>query len=430
MDVWVRHYLALLFDFKHYGNLNFLLIPLLIYFLATIKKRKRWEIAVAFVFILSCLLLGKKAVGHSRYILTLYPFALAVIFLLGWEFIKKKSHGLQIGILIICGIFVSFNYYQYREIYKFYWRYKVIVEDDHFPLEMLKFIDNIKDVSPDSATLVCAKSSLYQSYYYHTKKKGTDYNNPRMASFFLKKNKTEALDTLKNHLKIKYIFLGRLFKTPKILRRIISEECALVYQDEGQYLYMLREKDLNKEELEKLFSNDSLLKNGSFENWSHGPLKKPDFFEGGDNVFEGMVVREEKELRVGKYSARITGDNYNFTQNLSNFEDCKGKSLTCFAWVKTNVPDKYRIEIYDGLDYEFSNRHSGGGDWELLQANYAGNPLAKFLTVRVIQAESAGKVDDVVYVDGAILVKGNWNTFYLYKLHKAAQIMSHIPSVF
>ncbi len=42
---------------------------------------------------------------------------------------------------------------------------------------------------------------------------------------------------------------------------------------------------------------------------------------------------------------------------------------------------------------------------------------AKFLIIRIIQAEKTGKVDDVVYVDGVILVEGDWNTSYLHKLH-------------
>ncbi len=120
---------------------------------------------------------------------------------------------------------------------------------------------------------------------------------------------------------------------------------------------------------------------------------------------------------MGKYSAKITGDNYNFAQDLSNFEDYKGKSLTCFAWVRTEVPNKYRIQIYDGIDYSFSKIYSGRGDWKLLQANHTVNPSAKFVTIRVIQAAKTGKVDDVVYVDGALLAEGNWNAFYLYALH-------------
>ena len=56
-------------------------------------------------------------------------------------------------------------------------------------------------------------------------------------------------------------------------------------------------------------------------------------------------------------------------------------------------------------------------DWELLQANLMLNTSAKFLIIRIVQAEKTGKVDDVAYVDGVILVKSGWNTFYLYVLH-------------
>lgn len=56
-------------------------------------------------------------------------------------------------------------------------------------------------------------------------------------------------------------------------------------------------------------------------------------------------------------------------------------------------------------------------DWELLQTNLMLNTSAKFLIIRIVQAKKTGKVDDVAYVDGVILVKGDWNTFYLYVLH-------------
>ncbi len=279
---------------------------------------------------------------------------------------------------------------------------------------MIKYINNAEDFTSDSTTLVCSQRQLF---FYHTDKKGIDFRDPKLESFNRQKNKEAALYVLKNQLKVKYILKYWNFRLQAPLNEIITNDCDLVYQDEGIYLYRLREKDLIKEELEKIFVNDSVLRNGSFENWSQGPHKKPDFFEDGDNIFEGMVTREEKEVRVGKYSVKITGDNFNFAQNLSYFEDYKGKSLTCFAWVKTNVPDKYRIQIYDGIDSSFSKRHSGRGGWELLQANHTVNPSVKFVTIRVIQAEDTGKVDDVAYVDGVILVKGDWNTFYLYVLH-------------
>ncbi len=419
MELWLRRYLGIFFNFSEFGILNWLAIPLFVYLLITLKKRKRWEISLAFVFTLSCLFLSVKAQGYSRYLFTLYPFTLAAIFFYGWEFIKKKNRLFQVGIFILCTFAVFFNCYHLREAYKWHWEYKVGVVNDYFPHELIKYINNAECFTSDSTTLVCSQRQLF---FYYTDKKGIDFRDPKLEFFNRQANKEAALDVLKNQLKVKYIFLVWYFKQDfrmtSILRDIINYDCDLIYQDKNGYnLYKIREKNLDRKELEKLFVNDSLLRNGSLENWSRGPLKKPDFFKGGDNVLEGMAVREEKEIRVGRYSVKITGDNFNFTQILSDFNSLKGKKLTCFAWIKTNVPDKYRIEIYDGIDYFFSSRHSGRGTWELLQANYKVNPLAKFVTIRIIQAAKTGNVDDVVYVDGALLVEGDWNTFYLYALH-------------
>ena len=419
MELWLKRYLGIFFNFSEFGILNWLAIPLFVYLLITLKKRKRWEFALFFVFTLSCLFLSLKGHGYSRYLFTLYPFTLAAIFLYGWEFIKKKNHPFQIGIFVICALAVFFNCYHLREAYKWHWEYKVSVVDDYFPHELIKYINNAEDFTSDSTTLVLSRRQLF---FYYTDKKGIDFQDPKLEFFNRQANKEAALDVLKNQLKVKYIFLVWYFKEDSrmtsILRDIITYDCDLIFKDKNGYnLYKIREKDLKKEELEKLFANDSLLRNGSLENWSRGPLKKPDFFEGGDNVLEGMAVREEKEIRVGRYSVKITGDNFNFAQDLSNFEDYKGKSLTCFAWIKANVPDKYRIEIYDGIGHIFSTRHLGGGDWKLLQANYKVNPLAKFVTIRIIQSAKTGNDDDVVYVDGALLVEGDWNTFYLYAVH-------------
>src|SRR3989339_662568 len=45
-DLWLNGYLGIFFRFKMFGGLNWLAVPLFIYFLITIKKRKRWEIAM------------------------------------------------------------------------------------------------------------------------------------------------------------------------------------------------------------------------------------------------------------------------------------------------------------------------------------------------------------------------------------------------
>ena len=424
MELWLRRYLGIFFNFSDFGILNWLAIPLFVYFLITLKKRKRWEISLIFVYTLSCLFLSVKGHGYSRYLFTLYPFTLAAIFLYGWEFIKKKNHPFQIGIFIILTLAVFFNYYHSREAYRFFWKYKVSVVDDNFPHGFIKYINNAEDFISDSTILVLSHRHLF---FYHTDKKGMDFRDPKLEFFNRQPNKKAALDVLRNQLKVKYIFLVWNFKTnfgmSNILSDIITNDCDLVYRDKKFYLYKIRERKLDKEELEKIFVNDSLLKNGSFENWTKDPLNNPDYFKarykikGKYKTFKGAVIKEEKEIRVGRYSIKITGDSYNFEQDLPNFEKYKRKQITCFVWVKTNVPNKYRIQIHDGVDSSTSKKHSGRGGWELLQANHIVNPSAKLIRVRIIQAVKTENEDAEVFIDGALLVEGYWNTFYLYKLH-------------
>lgn len=69
------------FRFKLLGNINWLIIPLGIYFLATIKKRQRWEIVVFIFYIIGSILLLQGAYNY-RYQLTLVPITVFSVFYL------------------------------------------------------------------------------------------------------------------------------------------------------------------------------------------------------------------------------------------------------------------------------------------------------------------------------------------------------------
>lgn len=210
-----------------------------------IRKRKRWEKALAFVFILSCIVVVLRAPGYSRYNLTLHPFTLAAIFLCGWEFIKKKSHVLQICILLICGITVIINSYYFRENYKYWWRHKVSAALDIFPHKTLEIINNLNDLNYDSSILFCSTRHLF---YYHTNKKGIDFRDPKMNIFYKQENKEDALDILKNKLKVKYIFLQwnffdlqRSYEQATYLKNIVDNDCDLISKDILGSLYKIHE---------------------------------------------------------------------------------------------------------------------------------------------------------------------------------------------
>ena len=244
MELWLKSYLSLFFDFERYGNLTWLAIPLFIYFMATIKKRKRWEIAIVFVLLLSCLaLLGStKGRGNPRYIFSLYPFTIGTIFIYAWEFIKKRNRYLKIGIFAICGILIFFSFYHSRKTYTRFWRTRVSLEEHFFPEETLEFINKSKDINNDNLVLVYSHRHLF---YYHTNKKGIHYKDPVLRIFYRRRNKEAALNVLRNQLKVKYILVHWTFKRRMIrtLQNIITEDCDLIIKNKGLQLYRIRGTD-------------------------------------------------------------------------------------------------------------------------------------------------------------------------------------------
>lgn len=131
----------------------------------------------------------------------------------------------------------------------------------------------------------------------------------------------------------------------------------------------------------------------------------PDFWHiyGG-----GSVQKDNSDKKFGKYAIKITGDNFNFYQNVTLSGLAPEKKMSCFAWLKTTVPDKYRIQIYDGIDSSLSERHTGDGKWQLLRAIHTINPKAKSVELRVVQVEKTNGLNDVVYVDGVLLFPGEY----------------------
>ena len=67
MDFWLNGYLGIFFRLNKFGWLNWLVIPLFIYFLATIRKRERWEIALALAVTLSCIFISMQGYKNYRY---------------------------------------------------------------------------------------------------------------------------------------------------------------------------------------------------------------------------------------------------------------------------------------------------------------------------------------------------------------------------
>ena len=302
MKQFLKHLLVLFTDFKNFGPLICVGIPLFLYTLITIKKRKRWEIALLFISVLSFFILSLGGVGYVRYILTLYPVIIGALVYYGWQLVRKRNIILKLFAFLILFILIGINYAQHSEYYRFYWRYKVVGSENYFPEKLLDFIHNIQDFEPGEKILIYSRWHLF---YYHVDKNGLDFRNPEVNQFYIQEEKSSALDVLRNKIKIKYILVQRNMTAEWPLTEPFSEillyDCDLLIQENGLELFRLRDGSLDRKDLERYFVNESLIQNGSFERIA--------------NELDLDIDQFKKDMQSSKLVNHLRGDMIEAQQN-------------------------------------------------------------------------------------------------------------------
>jgi len=105
--------------------------------------------------------------------------------------------------------------------------------------------------------------------------------------------------------------------------------------------------------------------NANFEVWSGSPETPSYWTKSG----EGASWNKGTAAYQGSYALEvIAGDSFEaqIYQDLI-LADCRGKVLTSRIAVKASAGSQARIGFYDGSSTTYSDYHSGGGDYELLQ---------------------------------------------------------------
>lgn len=173
-DLWLNGYLGIFFRFKMFGILNWTAIPLFIYFVVTIRKRTRSEIALALALTLSCIFICMQGYSNFRYQLTLSPALITIIFIFGCQVLREQNRNTVITLLSICGCFLlicSFllliNFHSLRNGYAYYVRGNVVEKllRDRFPYKLFDYIDN--NMANDAVILARNEPILY----YHASQK-------------------------------------------------------------------------------------------------------------------------------------------------------------------------------------------------------------------------------------------------------------------
>lgn len=236
-DLWLNGYLGIFFRFKYFGVLNWLSFPMLISFFATIRKRERWQIALGFVLCMSCAFICIRGYENPRYQFTLFPALITLIFLFGWDALRKKGRKTAVVALLICSGILLIASYSSRDTYRY--DYRAGTGDgepgERFPYKMINYIEGKAIVEDDSAILECNQPILY----YHTSKKGLSFRDRSMKGFYDAASLEDAFWILKDKLKVRYVL--RRDTHGRRLDSIISIGCDLVCEDQGYKLYKVKE---------------------------------------------------------------------------------------------------------------------------------------------------------------------------------------------
>lgn len=251
--LWLNGYLGVFFRFNPLGNINWLAIPLLIWFLATWKSKKRepWQLALVFVWLGIVLLASIKGFANARYQLTLLPFTIAAVLLLLWQMLENKHRFLRVFVFWVVAGLCLFNILHYFEDYKKLWDLRVTVQRPYFPQQMIDYIKNEKNINRKSRFFIINQPV----FYYHTNKPGKDYMDPSLSRAWAELRKKDGSRSgvfriFKRRHGIKYVLISsfhkRFFRT-STLEEFLHCDCRLVLEDNGRLLYKVNPRLLEEE---------------------------------------------------------------------------------------------------------------------------------------------------------------------------------------
>ncbi len=248
---WLNGYWGIFFRFKALGNINWLIFPLLIWFLVTAKKRERWQMALLFVWLVTVVFISLKGYSNPRYQLTLFPITSAMVLLLLWQFLENRKTYTRIFCFSLLAAISLFNIFNYFDRYDRHWELRVSCRDSYFPSQLVDYLNTAEGIN-DRWKVFVINQPLF---YYYTDKKGVDYMSPHAMAIWneLKVPRGhlgKAHRLLRKTHRARYILLKSIrerYSRRTTLNELLNCDCRLVLEDKGRRLYRVRDKTLFRE---------------------------------------------------------------------------------------------------------------------------------------------------------------------------------------
>jgi hypothetical protein len=248
---WLNGYLGVLFRFKSLGNINWLAIPLALWFFVTGKRREPWQLALVYVWLVTFLFISLKGYYNSRYQLTLFPFTAAVVLILTWELLKGKKNHWKVIVFSLLTLVCIYNIYHYFDTYSYFYDLRVSRNNPHFPSRLVNYLNRHKTIGKAQSRIFVFNQPIF---YYYTDKRGIDYESPLYYEIVLGLRQKEGsrrklYQTIRKKRRVKYVLIGwstlNQYKE-RMLSEFLNCESQLVVEDNGYCLYKIRDTFLDR----------------------------------------------------------------------------------------------------------------------------------------------------------------------------------------
>jgi hypothetical protein len=382
-------YLGVFFRFKYLSNINWLIIPLLVWYFVTHRKRVSWQKGLVFVWAIAVLFINIKGYYNSRYQLTLFPFNGTIILLLLWEFLKGKKQAIKILVFSIVTFLCVFNFVHYFDQYKFFWEVRVTLKNPHFPVRLIDYFNNLNRQGDAAKTLVINQPI----FYYHTNNVGIDYRHPKAWQFIEQLNKREGNRTqlfhiLKESLDSSYILLTYSEKSiykHTVLTEFLEYECEQVVSDNGWHLYKLNNRSLRAKLSFPGFKNIKLWNPKRDKRRKLAPYL---YVQGKRGRFKYHVTRESREKILSISNLRSDDENLRILQ--IGYDKSRMKrlkiDLSRYRYIHFLVKVKISEELLNNNNYIFIQDFYG--EWERERCYFSSPYWRTYLLSKKIRENS------------------------------------------
>ena len=312
---WLNGYLGVFFRFGQLGNINWLILPLLVWFFASKNiKKERWHWALLSVWLLTLAFIGFKGYYNFRYQLTLFPITSAMVLFLLWKLLENKHRVLKILCFSFIALLCIYNMVHYRDLYKNYWDLRVSVTTPHFPHRLMDYFKTQRFLRENTRVLTLNQPI----FYYHTSLEGVDHISPHAIETWVEFNKKAGsiesrerlFQLIKRKLRCGYILLNQVqqrFQRADLLEEFLHCECRLEIEDQGWLLYRLRDKPLEKQLKNPAYRKPEVWNNSQTEvDTISPPLQR--FFKSGKYKYEAGKDKKNNIIIVSPVSMNKKGD--------------------------------------------------------------------------------------------------------------------------